>query len=113
CMVQDVVVQPIWRQDVTTVIGFIERPVVAEALWAKNQYAVVAQFVVLDDGQCLEGLTQPYTVRNDAPAEAGQLVDSTYHAVALKLVELFPNDCVPDTRSRLHDLVFIHRIAFQ
>lgn len=42
--------------------------------------------------------TQTHAVRDDAAAEAGQLVDSAYHAVTLKLEQLLPDDGVADSR---------------
>ena len=107
-MIQNVVVEAVGRQHVALVVGLVERPVVAQSLRAKYQHAVIAQLVVLDDGQRLEGLAEADAVRNDAAAEAVQLVDGTDHAVALELVELLPNHRVADAGGRLDDSVFVH-----
>ena len=107
-MIQNVVVEAIGRQHVALVVGLVERPVVAQSLRAKYQHAVIAQLVVLDDSQRLEGLAEADAVRNDAAAEAVQLVDGTDHAVALEFVELFPDDRIADAGGRLDDSVFVH-----
>jgi hypothetical protein len=63
-------------------------------LGTKHQHAVVAQLVVLDDGERLEGFAEADAVGDDAAAEALQLVDRADNAVALELVELLPDDGV-------------------
>lgn len=88
-VVEHVVVEPVSRQDVALVVGLVERPVVAQALGRQHQHAVVAQFVVLDDGQGFEGFAQTHAVGDDAATKAVQLVDGAHHTVALELEELF------------------------
>lgn len=73
-MVQYVVVETVGGQHIALVVALVERPVVAQTLGCQNEHAVIAQLVILDDRQCLEGFAQTYTVGNDATAEAVQLV---------------------------------------
>ena len=68
-VVEHVVVEAVGGQDVAAVVGLVERPVVAQALGAEHQHAVIAQLVVLDDRQRLESFAQPDAVGDDAAAE--------------------------------------------
>ena len=104
-MVQDVVVEPVRRQDVPTVVGCVEGPVVSQALRAQHEDSVVPELVVLDDRERLEGLPQANRVSDDAPTEPVDLVDRAHHAIALELVELLPHNGVADTCRGVHDLV--------
>jgi hypothetical protein len=67
--------------------------------------------VVLDDGERLEGLTEADAVGDDAAAEAFELVDGADDAVALKLVELLPDDGVADAGGGLDDALFVEIVA--
>ena len=109
-VVQDVVVEAIGRQEVAAVVGLVERPVVAQPLGDQDQHAIVAQLVVLDDGERLEGLPEADAVGDDAAAEAVELVDRSDDAVALELVELLPDNRVADAGGRLDDLFFVECI---
>lgn len=95
-MVEDVVVEAISGEDVTPVVGLVDRPVVSQAFGAEHEDSVVPQLVVLDDGQRLEGLAQTYAVGDDAAAEAVELVDGSDNAVPLELEELLPDRRVTD-----------------
>ena len=106
-VVEHVVVEAVGGQEVAAVVGLVERPVVAQALGHQHQHAVVAQLVVLDDGQGLEGLAEAHAVGDDAAAEALQLVDGADHAVPLELEELLPDDGVADAGGGLDDALFV------
>ena len=106
-VVQDVVVEAVGGEEVAAVVGLVERPVVAQALGHEHQHAVVAQLVVLDDRQRLEGLAEADAVGDDAAAEALELVDRPDDAVALELEELLPDDGVPDAGGGLDDALFV------
>ena len=110
-VVQHVVVEAVGRQEVAAVVGLVERPVVAQALGAQHEHAIVAQLVVLDDRQRLERLPEADAVGDDAAAEAVQLVDRTDDAVALELVELLPDHRVADAGGRLDDALFVQLLA--
>ena len=110
-VVQHVVVEAVGGQEVAAVVGLVERPVVAQALGHQHQHAVIAQLVVLDDGQRLEGLTEADAVGDDAAAEALQLVDGADDAVALELEELLPDDGVADAGGGLDDALFVQFVA--
>ena len=110
-VVEDVVVEAVRREDVAAVVGLVERPVVAQRFGHEHEHAVVAQLVVLDDRQRLEGLSEADAVGDDAAAEALQLVDGADHAVALELVELFPDDRVADAGGGLDDALLVQLVA--
>ena len=66
-------------------------PVVAQALGAQHQHAVVALLVVLDHGQRLVGLAQAHAVGDDAALVFLQLADGAHHGVLLEVVEVVPH----------------------
>ena len=106
-VIQDIVVESVRGEDVAAVVGLVERPVVAEALWHEHEDAVVAQLVVFDDGERLEGFSETHAVGDNAAAEAFQFVDGSDHAVALELEELFPNVGFSDASGGFDDLVLV------
>ena len=110
-VVQNVVVEAVGREDVAPVVRLVERPVVAQPLRAEDQHAVIAQLVVLDDGQGLERLAEADAVGDDAAAEAVQLVDRSDDAVPLELEELLPDDGVADARGGLDDPLLVELVA--
>ena len=110
-VVQDVVVEAVGREDVAAVVRLVERPVVAEPLRAEHEHAVVAQLVILDDGQGLECLSQADAVGDDAAAVALQLVDRADDAVALELEKLLPDVRVADAGRRFDDAIFVQLLA--
>ena len=77
----------------------------------EHEHAIVAQLVVLDDRERLEGLTEADAVGDDAAAEAVQLVDRADHAVALELEELLPDDRVADAGGGLDDALFVEVVT--
>jgi hypothetical protein len=99
------------RERVAPVVGLVERPVVAQAFGRQHQDAVVAQLVVLDDGERLEGLSQAHAVGQDAAAEALELVDRADDAVSLELVELLPDPRVADAGGALDDALLVQLVA--
>ena len=48
-MIKDVVVEAIIREEIAAVVDCVDGPVLAKFLRAKNEDAVVSEFVVLDD----------------------------------------------------------------
>ena len=110
-VVEHVVIQPVSGQHIALVVGFVKRPVVAQAFGCQHQHAVIAQLVVLDDRQRLECFAQAHAVRDDAAAKAGQLVDGTHHAVTLELEKLLPDHCIADACGGLDDLLFVQRVT--
>ena len=106
-VVQNVVVEAVDGQDVAAVVALVQRPVVAQPLRTEHQDTIVAQFVVLDDRERLESLTETDTVGDDAAAEPVQFVDRTDHAVALELEELLPDDGVADTGRGIDDPILV------
>ena len=106
-VVENVVVEAVGGEEVAAVVGLVERPVVAEPLGHQHQHAVVAQLVVFDDGQGLEGLAEADAVGDDAAAQALQLVDGADDAVPLELVELLPDGGVADAGGGLDDALFV------
>ena len=59
------------------------------SLRAQDEDAVVPKFVVLDDGERLEGFPEPDAVGDDAPAEPAELVYGSHDTITLELEELF------------------------
>ena len=110
-VVEYVVTEAVGGQEVAAVVGLVERPVVTEPLGHQHQHAVVAQLVVFDDGQGLEGLAEADAVGDDAAAQSLQLVDGPHNAVPLELVELLPNRGVADTSGRLDDAFLVQLVA--
>src|SRR5208337_1036274 len=109
-MVEDVVVEAVRREDIPTVVGPVQGPVVPKALRAEDENAVIPQLVVLDDGKSLEGFSEAHAIRDDASSMALQLVDGSDGPVSLELEELPPDDGVPDTCCRLDDLVLVELV---
>ena len=110
-VVENVIVEAVGGEEVATVVGAVETPVVAQPLGTQDQYPVVAQLVVFDDGQGLESLPQSHAVGNDAAAEAIELVNGAHDAITLEFEELLPDDRVADSRGRLDDLLLVQFIA--
>ncbi|MCY1354403.1 hypothetical protein D9M69_407790 [compost metagenome] len=78
------------------VLGEIDRPVVAQLLGAEHQYAVVAQFVVLDDRQRRVGFAQAHAVGQDAAVVLVDLVDGAFDAIFLEVEQSLPDVSVDD-----------------
>ena len=110
-VVENVVVEAVGGEEVAAVIGLVERPVVAQALRHEHEHAVVAQLVVFDDGERLEGLAEADAVGNDAAAEPFQLVDGPDDAVALELVKLLPDGGVADAGGGFDDALFVQFVT--
>ena len=110
-VVENIVVETVAGEEVATVVGAVKAPVVAQALGAQDQYPIVAELVVFDDGKRLEGFPKSHAVGNDAAAEPVEFVDGTYDTIALELVELLPHHRVADSRCRLDDLLLVQLIA--
>ena len=98
-MVKDIIVKTVGGQEVATVIGLVQGPVITETFRAKNEDPVVAQLMVFNDRQGLKGLPKPDTVGNDAAAKTVEFVDGADYTVTLKFIKFFPNYGVADTGS--------------
>ena len=110
-VVQDVVVEAVGGKDIPAVIGFIERPVVAQALGHQHQHSVVAELVVFDDGKRLERLAEADAIGDDATAKAFELFNCSNHAVTLKLEELPPDVGVSNSGCGLDDALFVQFVS--
>ena len=106
-MIQDVVIEAIGREEVAAVVGFVQRPVVAQALGHQHEHTVVPELVVLDDRERLERLTEADAVGDDAATVALELGYRADHAITLKPVELLPDHRVADASGRLDDALFV------
>src|SRR5664279_51172 len=106
-MIEHVIVESIRGQDIPAIVRLVDGPVVPQPLRTKDQHTVVAQLMILDDGQSLERLAQSDAVGEDAAAKSVQLVDGSHGAVALELVELLPYDGVADAGRTLDHGFFI------
>ena len=111
-MIQDVVVEAVAREDVAAVVGAVEGPVVAQTLREKHQDAVVAQLVILDDRQRLEGFAESDAVGDDAAAEPFELVDSADNPVTLELEQPLPDLCIAYPGRRLDYPLFVEFVSF-
>ena len=110
-VVENVVVEAIASEEVSAIIGAIEAPVVTQSLGAKNQSTIVAQLVILDDSQRLEGFAEPDTVGDDATAEAVELVDGAHNPVALELEKPLPYLGIANAGGRPDDPLFVEFVA--
>jgi len=63
---KDVVAEAVPYQRVVLQVSFVCRPIVGELLRAKDQYGSIAQFVVLDDREGCERLSESDAVGQDA-----------------------------------------------
>ncbi len=106
-MVQNVVVEPVGREDVAPVVGLVEGPVIPQAFGTEDQNPVVAQLEVFDDRQGLEGLTEADAVGNDAATMALQLVDGSEHPIPLELEQLAPDHRVTDAGGGTDDPLLV------
>ena len=88
---EHVVVEAVLGEDVGLEVAVVVQPVVGELLGAEHQHGVVAQLVVLDDGQGGEGLAQADAVGQDAAVVGFQLVDDAGGGIALEVEELLPD----------------------
>src|SRR3546814_7080354 len=78
---------------------------------SEHQNAVVAQLVVFDDGQGLEGFAETDAIGDYAADDALQLVDSADDAIPLKLEQLVPDGRVADARSGLDNPLIVQLVA--
>ena len=110
-VIQNVIVESVGSQWVSPVVGFVESPVVSQSLGHEHEHTIVSQFVVFDDRQCFECLSQANTVRDDATAEAVEFVDRSDNSVSLELIELLPDHGVADTGGGFDDLLFVELVS--
>ena len=106
-VVEHVVMETVGGEDVAAVVGLVDGPIVAKALGDQHQDAVVAQLVILDDGEGLEGFPQADAVGDDAAAQAFQFVEGAHHAVALEPEEFFPDGGIADAGAGFDDAVLV------
>ena len=100
-----VVVEPVRREDVRRQIGVVVRPVLGELLRGEHQDRLVAQFVILDDRERGEGLSEANAVREDAAVVGLEFVDDAGGCVLLEVVEAVPDSCVLVSRAVVRENV--------
>lgn len=108
-VVEHVIVKAIGMQNVAPVVGFVQGPVVAEALGAEYQHPVIAQLVILNNGQSFKGLAEAHVVCNDTAAEACELVNGSNRILFLKSIEALPDLRIANAGGRLDDALFVQR----
>ena len=106
-VVEHIKVKAVRLKRVAFVVGFVQRPVVAQALGHEYQHAVVAQLVVFDNGKGFKSFTQTHAVSQNAATKAVEFVDSSHHAIALKFIEFFPNRRLANACGCFDDGVFV------
>src|SRR3989304_3246242 len=110
-MIKNIIVESIRRKEVTPVVCLVKRPVVAQALGAEHQCAVISQLVVFNYGEGLKGFTKADAIGNYAATEAVELVNSPNNAVALEFKELLPDNSITNASGGLDDTLFVHVFA--
>ena len=105
-MIQHIIVEAVSCKDIPLVVLCVYRPVFPQFLRCQHQHAVIAQLIILDDGQCREGFAQTDTIRNDTAAVFLNLVNGPHHAVTLELIKLVPNQRRLNARLGLDDGFF-------
>ena len=110
-MVKDVVVEAVGSQNVSPVIGLVNGPVIPQAFGTEHKDAVVAELVILDDGQCLESFAQTDAIGDDTTAEAVELVDGADHTVTLELEEFLPDYRISDSCGGFDNLILVELFA--
>ncbi len=88
---QNVVVEPVAREDVGREVGVVVGPVLGQLLWCEDENGLVPKLVVLDHRQGRERFAEPYAVGEDAAAVGLQLVDDPDRGVSLEVVEALPD----------------------
>ncbi|HUY28451.1 MAG TPA: hypothetical protein VMV27_13640 [Candidatus Binataceae bacterium] len=110
-VIEHVVMKAVGGKAVAAIVGFVQRPVVAQPLRHEDQHAIVAQLVVFDDRQGLEGLTEAHAVGDDASAVAFELVDCSHNTIALELEELLPDNSAANPGGGFYDAFLIQLVA--
>ena len=95
-MIQNVIVESIWREEIAAIICFVKGPIVAQALGAEHEDSIIAQLVIFYDRERLECFTESNAVSDDAAAKSVQLIEGANDAVMLALKQLL----VPLLRSQ-------------
>ncbi|MPM29595.1 hypothetical protein SDC9_76135 [bioreactor metagenome] len=90
-MREDVVGEAILTEEVGGVVGVVVRPVLRQLFGTQHQHGLVAQLVILDDGQRGERLAQTDRVGEDAAVVGFQLVDDSRGGVVLEVVQALPD----------------------
>lgn len=108
---QDVITEAVLAEDVSLVVLQVDRPVLAQLFRTDHQHAVIAQLVVLDDRQRLEGLTEADRVGDNAAVVLLKLVNRAKDAILLELVETLPDRVVLDAGLRLDNPVLVQLAA--
>jgi hypothetical protein len=85
-VVENVVIEAVGRQEVTSVIRPVKCPIIAQALRHEHEHTVITQLLVFDDGECFKRLAGADAVGNDAAAQPFQFVDGPDNTVALKFI---------------------------
>ena len=93
-MAENVVTETIFRENIGFQVAVVVQPVVGELLGAEDQDSAIAQFITFDDRKRREGLAESDAVCKDAAAVRFELVDNACGGVALKVIELLPDETV-------------------
>jgi len=110
-MVENIIIEAIGSQYITSIIGLIDGPVIPQSFGAEDKYSIVTQLVILDDGKRLKGFPQTNTVGNNTATEAVELVNGTNYTVTLKPEEFLPDNRVADPGCGFNDLVLVELFA--
>src|SRR5271166_2980166 len=110
-MIENVIVESIWREEIAAIICLVKRPVVAQALGAEHENAIIAQLVIFYDRERFECFTEANTVGDDAAAKSVQLIERANDAVMLELEQLFPDDRVADASGGFDDPILVQLLA--
>src|SRR5688572_24202730 len=98
-MAEHVVTETISRENVRGEIRSVRQPIVRELLWTEHENRAIAQFVVLNDRERRESLSEAHTVRQDAAVVGLELIDDPGGRVTLEVKQLFPDEAVEVARS--------------
>jgi len=104
------IIEPVGGEEIPPIVGLIKSPVVAQALGAQHQNAIIAQLMVFDDRQGFKGFAETHAVGDDAASEAVELVNRADDAVPQEPEELLP-DGISYACCRLDDALLVKLLA--
>ena len=85
-MIQDIITEPVFFKDIPRIVHRIDRPVIVKFFRRKHQHSAVPEFVIFDDCQSRESLSQSDAVSYDTAVELFQFLDGSHDAVLLEFV---------------------------